>query len=47
MADDKIASMKIAKLVRKLVNDKRTNPAAPMSPPVVVLATPPPRPVQG
>lgn len=47
MADDKIASMKIAKLVRQLVRDKRTNPAAPAFPPADALAAPPPRPAPG
>lgn len=29
MSDDKVASMKIARIVQRLVRDKRTHPAAP------------------
>lgn len=45
MGESKIASMKISKLVLKLVHDKRMNPAAPPSP-VSDDRTPEPRPVQ-
>ncbi|MGH3622348.1 MAG: hypothetical protein ACRDQ5_11240 [Sciscionella sp.] len=47
MSDDKIASMKIATLVRKLVRDKQTNPAAPVVPVVDAPVTTEPKPAQG
>ncbi|MGH3833231.1 MAG: hypothetical protein ACRDRS_22820 [Pseudonocardiaceae bacterium] len=47
MADDRIASTKIAKLVRMLVSDKRTNPAAPRSAVADRPVTPLPGPAQG
>ncbi|MGH3999362.1 MAG: hypothetical protein ACRDTJ_18120 [Pseudonocardiaceae bacterium] len=47
MADDRIASMKIAILVQMLVRDKRTNPAAPQSPIHDQPVTPQPGPARG
>ncbi|MGH3692422.1 MAG: hypothetical protein ACRDRX_00175 [Pseudonocardiaceae bacterium] len=47
MADDVVASMKIARLVRRLVRDRRTNPAAPRSTVREQPVIPQPGPVEG